>query len=636
MLAEPAVETSVEGTGREASVDTQPRHATRSTINGRADVNYSVKYHPMDEVTRPKRAARITGSRPPTSFADTSDEEEPELSDGESSDDEEPSESSDTPTTRAPDPRAVRHSSRAEAQKQVNYSNAHHPQDWAIQGLRRSAKRKRRSLSSDKPQKKTKKQAAPASPIALSSDMTSDSDSDDDDEDDEPPASHRPTDPPSPSRSQAGSPDAYHVDTDDVDAQCPKGNSPPPLPRGESSSVSVDAIIEGSHITQRHRSSRAATEQSEPDEPNIEDPETDFAKKSTAEIGDAMSALMDGVATPNATISHSTGSDHATPDVPMIAQPPATMPTALVTPASMAAPNTVCTQAKTQRAINRQYMATQPNPSHDDEDFRKPDQARPFHSDEDLQKPDQARSSNRNEDIQNPKLTDSLGQPSFKVSTASVRSTTSSDPGDRDTSPEEQQDDGFSDASRQAMRDASEQAARTARAKDVTHQLSSGILSQTHTSQRNGDSGSSSVSRQVSRDTLPDQPDSSFFEAAMAGAQTHSQPDHDDDSQGLFNYRFSELPFSERECSDTSASQEQPSSNGQHSRDVADGVGHHPPIDIANAEQPGGSDQPVQHHSQSSTTLPKSTDMEDQDGAAGKAAALTLSEDSRLLEFSGA
>lgn len=626
MFAEPAVETSVEGTGREASVDTQRRHATRSTRNGRADVNYSAKYHPMDEVTRPKRAARITGSRPPTSFADTSDEEEPELSDGESSDEGEPSEGSGTPTTRAPDPRAVRHSSRAEAQKQVNYSKAHHPQDWAIRGFRRSAKRKRRSLSSDKPQKKPKKQAAPASPIALSSDKTSDSDSDD--EDDEPPASHPPTDPPSPSRSQAGSPDVYHVGSDDVDAQSPKVNSPPPLPRGESSSVSVDAIIQGSHITQKHRSSQAAPEQSEPDEPNIEDPETDFAKKSTAEIGDAMSALMDGVATPNATNSHSTSSDHATPGVPIIAQPPATMPTALVTPASMAAPNTVCTQAKTQRAINRQYMATQPNPSYNDEDLRKPDQARPFHSDEDLQKLDQARSSNSNEDIQNPRLTESLGQPSFKVSTASVRSTTSSDPGDRDTSPEEQQDGGFNDASRQAMWDASEQAARTARAKDVTHQLSSGILSQTHTSQRIGDTGSSSVSRQVSRDTLPDQPGSSFFEEAMAGAQTHSQPDHDDDSQGLFNYRFSELPVSERDRSDTSASQGQPSSDDQHSCDVADGVDHHPLIDIANAEQP------VKQQSQSSATIPRSTDTEDHGDAAVKAAALTYSEDNRLLEFS--
>lgn len=634
MLAEPAVESSVEGTGRETSVDTQPRHATRSTRNGRADVNYSAKYHPMDEVTRPKRAARITGSRPPTSFADTSDEEEPELSDGESSDDEEPSEGSDTPTTRAPDPRAVRHSSRAEAQKQVNYSKAHHPQDWAIEGFRRSAKRKRRSLSSDKPQKKPKKQATPASPIALSSDKTSDSDSDD--EDDEPPANHPQTDPPSPSRSQAESPNAYRVNSEDVGAQSPKRNSVPPLPRDETSFNRADAIIQGSFISSKRHSSQAATEQPDCGKQAIDGPETNFEKKSTAEIGDAMSALMDGVATPNATNSHSTSSGHATPDVPVIAQPPATMPTALVTPASMAAPNTVCTQAKSQRAINRQYMATQPNPSHNDEDFRKPDQARPFLSDEDLQKPDQTRSSNKNEDIQNPKLTESLDQPSFKVSTASVRSTTSSDPGDRDTSPEEQQDGGFIDASRQAMRDASEQAARTARAKDVTHQLSSGILSQTHTSQRNGDSGSSSVSRQVSRDTLPDQPGSSFFEEAMAGAHTHSQPDRDDDPQGLFDYRFSELPISERERSDTSSYQEQPSSDGQLTRDVTDAVDHHLPVDTANTEQPGGSGPPVHHQSQSSTTLPKSTDTTDQDDGVGKAAALTLSEDSRLLEFSGA
>lgn len=628
MLAEPAVETSVEGTGREASVDTQPRHATRSTRNGRADVNYSAKYHPMDEVTRPKRAARITGSRPPTSFADTSDEEEPELSDGESSDDEEPSEGSDAPTTRAPDPRAVRHSSRMEAKKHVNYSKAHHPQDWAIRGFRRSAKRKRRSLSSDKPQKKSKKQAAPASPIALSSDETSDSDSDD--EDDEPPANHPQMDPPSPSRSQAERPNTYRVNSDGVDTQSPKRNSVPPLPREETSFNRADATIQGSFISSKWYSSQAATEQSGSDEQAIDGPETNFEKKSTAEIGDAMSALIDGVATPNATNSHSTSSDHATPDMPIIAQPPATIQAALVTPASMAVPNTVCTQAKTQRATNHPYATTQPNPSDNEKNLRKPDQARPFHSDEDLQKPDQARSSNRNEDIQSPKHTEFLGQPSIQVSTASVRSITSSDSGDRDTSPEEQQDGGFSDASRQGMRDASEQAARTARAKDVTNQLSSGILSQTHASQRNGDSGSSSVSRQVSRDTLPDQPGSSFFEEAMAGAQTNSQPNRDDDSQGLFNYRFSELPFSERERSDTSSSQGQPSSGGQHSCDIADGADHHLSVDVANAEQP------VKQQSQSSATIPRSTDTKIQGDAAGQAAALTLSEDSRLLEFSGA
>jgi hypothetical protein len=628
VLDGPAVETSVEGLGRETSVDTQPRHATRSTRNGRADVNYSQKYHPMDEVTRPRRAARITGSRPPTSFAETSDEEEPELSSGESSDADEPSEGCDTPATRMPDPRAVRHSSRAEAQKQVNYSKAHHPQDWAIEGFRRSAKRKRRSVSTDKPRKKSKKPDTPASPIALSSDKTSDSDSEDDDGDK--PSGNQPrTDAASPSRSRSRSPDGYRVEGDDVDAQSPKSNSPPPLPRGESSFNRADAIIQGSYISSERHNSQAATERSDASEPASDGPETNFDNKSTAEIGNAMSALMNSVTTPNVTTSHTISSDHATPDVPITAQPLAAMPTALVTPASMVMPNRVCTQPKTQPAINRPHVATQPksstqpDPSNIDEEILKPDQARAFSSDEELQQLDHVRP---------------LGQPSFKVSTALVQYSSSSDAGEEPTgnrgmSPEEQQHEDFSDASRQAMRDASEAAARTARAKEVANQSSSGILS--HTSRRSSDASTANVSRQVSRDTLPDQPGSSFFEEAMAGAQTHSQPGRDDDeSQGLFDYRYSELPVSERERSDTFDSQEQPSSDDQLSHNAPDGVDHRRPTDIAKTEQPGGSGQPVKQQSESSTTLPRSTDTEGQGDKAGQAAALTHSEDSALLQSS--
>ena len=632
MLEEPAVETSVEGTGREASVDTQPRHATRSTRNGRADVNYSQKYHPMDEVTRPRRAARITGSRPPTSFADTSDEEEPELSSGESSDADEPGEGLNTPATRAPDPRAVRHSSRAEAQKQVNYSKAHHPQDWAIEGFRRSAKRKRRSVSTDKPRKKNKKQDTPASPIALSSDKTSDSDSEDDDDDDKPSGNQPRTDAASPSKSRSRSPDGYRVDGDDIDAQSPKGNSPPALPRGESSFNRADAIIQGSYISSERHNSQAATERSDASEPASDGPETNFDNKSTAEIGNAMSALMNSVTTPNVTTSHTTSSDHATPDVPIIAQPLAKMLTALVTPASMVMPNKVCTQVGTQMATNRAYVAvqpkssTQPNPSNIDEDILKPYQARVSSGDEELQQLDHARP---------------LGQSSFKVSTALVQYSSSSDAGEEPTRNldmplEEQQHEEFSDASRQAMREASEHAARTARAKEVASQLSSGILSQRHDTSNSSDSGTANVSRQVSRDTLPDQPGSSFFEEAMAGAQTHSQPDRDDDPQGLFNYRFSELPVSERERSDTFGSQEQPSSDGQHSHNVSDGVDHRLPTDTAKTERPGGSDQPVKQQPESSATLLRSTDTEGQGGAIGQAAALTHSEDSALLQSSTA
>lgn len=618
MLDEPAVETSAEGTGREASVDTQPRHATRSTRNGRADVNYSQKYHPMDEVTRPMRAARITGTRPPTSFAETSDEDEPELSSGESADADEPSEGSDAPATRTrtPDPRAVRHSSRTAAQKQVNYSKSHHPQDWAIMGYRHSAKRKRRDLSPDKPRKKSKKEATAASLIALSSDNTSDDDSSDGD-DDYSPVKDPPTNTASPCRSQADSPDAYHVHGDDLDPQHPNNSSVPPLPRDETSFNRADAIIQGSYISREQHSSRAVPEQSDAGEQTNDDPETNFADKSTTDIKDAMGALIDSVATPNATNSNSTSSSHATHDVPIVVPPSATAPTALITPASMVMPNKACTQVKTQLAINRPYMATQPKPSNVDGAISTLDQARSSSSDEDLQEPGHAKA---------------LDQPSFRVSTAPVQSSSTSGAneeslGVRNPSLEEQEHDVCSDASRQAMRDASEDAARTARAKEVTTQLSSGILPQTYTSQNSSDAGSFNVSRQASRDTLPDQPGSSFFDEAMAGAHVHSQSDHDEDdavSRGLFNYRYSELPVSERERSDTSVSQEQASSGDQRGHNVSD------------TEQRRGNARPIEQSSQSSATLPGPTKTEDQGDAVGQSAAITYSEESRLLQSSSA
>lgn len=131
-------------------------HATRASRNGRAQVNYSAKYHPMDDTLRPKLAARVTGPRSlSTSVSrgrgggddETSDDSEPELlSDNESS----PSHSEgETPASRKPDPRATRHSNRAEAKKSVNYSKSHHPQDYALPGFQHRAKRgKRKSASS--------------------------------------------------------------------------------------------------------------------------------------------------------------------------------------------------------------------------------------------------------------------------------------------------------------------------------------------------------------------------------------------------------------------------------------------------------------------------------------------------------
>ncbi|KAI6836146.1 hypothetical protein KC340_g5300 [Hortaea werneckii] len=126
----------------------EPPRSTRATRSGRRNVNYDMKYHPMDEVTRPKRAAkRIPASCPPK----TSIRIDLEISDASSNtdldfpsgDDESELESknSDIELVRKPDPRATRHSVRSEARKAVNYSRKHHPQDHGLPGFQRRAKR---------------------------------------------------------------------------------------------------------------------------------------------------------------------------------------------------------------------------------------------------------------------------------------------------------------------------------------------------------------------------------------------------------------------------------------------------------------------------------------------------------------
>jgi hypothetical protein len=406
----------------------------------------------------------------------------------------------------------------------------------------------------------------------------------------------------------------------------------PPLPRDETSFNRADAIIQGSYISRERHSSHAVAEQSDSEEPNNDGPVISFANASTREIGEAMSALMNGVATPNATKSDLTSSGHANPDVPIVVAPAATAPTALVTPASMVTPNNVCTQVKTQLAINRPYMvtqlksSTQPNPSNINEEISTPDQARNSSSDELLQKLDRAKS---------------LDQPSLEISTASAQSSSNSHPsaeslGGRDPYSEKQQRDGFSDASRQAMRDASEDAARTARAKEVINQLYSGVFSQTHASQKSSDVGIASASRQVSLDTLPDDHSPSFFDEAMAGTQTHSQSDQDDDPPRLFNDGYSQLLASERERSDTSVSQEQTNSDGQHGHSVSDGVDFPLPLVPANTQQSGGRDQTGRQSSQSSATLPRLKVTEDEGGTVGHSAAITYSEENRQLQPSSA
>ncbi|KAK6391602.1 hypothetical protein LTR65_004437 [Meristemomyces frigidus] len=133
----------------------QPAHGTRASRYGKAPVDYDMKYHPMDEVTRPKRAAnRRSGSRSKSVSMkrhlddDTGDESEPSTARDEDGDEEGASEDEDDSAaenhvnpTRAPDPRASRHSARSEAQKAVNYSRKSHPQDYGLPGFQHKAKR---------------------------------------------------------------------------------------------------------------------------------------------------------------------------------------------------------------------------------------------------------------------------------------------------------------------------------------------------------------------------------------------------------------------------------------------------------------------------------------------------------------
>lgn len=102
----------------------------------------------MDKVTRPSWAARrASGSRSASiSAGETSDDSLPssaKASDGESQDSE-----VEILPARTPDPRATRRSKRAEANKAVDYSRKHHPQDYALPGYQHKARLLRRAQKS--------------------------------------------------------------------------------------------------------------------------------------------------------------------------------------------------------------------------------------------------------------------------------------------------------------------------------------------------------------------------------------------------------------------------------------------------------------------------------------------------------
>ncbi|KAI6861340.1 hypothetical protein KC338_g6639 [Hortaea werneckii] len=126
----------------------EPPRSTRAARPGRKQVNYDMKYHPMDEVTRPKRVAkRNPASCPPKTnikidleSSDGSSDIDLDLLSGEDESELE-SDNKENELVRKPDPRATRHSARSEAQKAVNYSRKHHPQDHGLPGFQRRAKR---------------------------------------------------------------------------------------------------------------------------------------------------------------------------------------------------------------------------------------------------------------------------------------------------------------------------------------------------------------------------------------------------------------------------------------------------------------------------------------------------------------
>lgn len=115
--------------GSKPPSSTQHHHTTRATIYGRADALYDARYHPMDDVTRPKHAAKVRGVSDSYNGDSSEEEEELDLPSGSGEDDTRPS----SKRRRCPEP--TRHSSRTEAHKPVNYKANVHPQDAVLREL---------------------------------------------------------------------------------------------------------------------------------------------------------------------------------------------------------------------------------------------------------------------------------------------------------------------------------------------------------------------------------------------------------------------------------------------------------------------------------------------------------------------
>lgn len=198
---QPSIEVADEDDGDGAKSTRAVRHGTRQSLYGKSEANYDMKvsrdvlwvvcnaeyrqFHPMDVVTRPKRAAmRGFTMALPGDNAET-DEESLHSSAlvGDESGDEESSDEEDVPAPRVPDPNATRHPGRVAALNTVNYSRKHHPQDHSLPGYQHKARKlknlKKRFDQTASPAPKPGRR--PHSPIVLINGDTDDGTASDED-----------------------------------------------------------------------------------------------------------------------------------------------------------------------------------------------------------------------------------------------------------------------------------------------------------------------------------------------------------------------------------------------------------------------------------------------------------------------
>lgn len=558
MLPPPHTQKSIEA--RDALTEA-PLHETRSQRHGKTNVNYSQKYHPMDDVTRPKRAQRITASRSISATGSrgesSSSDDELELSSGEGTDsertDEDVREELDEVTVRRPDPRATRHSARSEALKSVNYSKAHHPQDHSLPGYQHRAKRKKQSQRHSKP---PKKRARTVETIALSSDKVIDSDSDGDGQ----AATDTAAPPTSPPRPTVSSP-RKHLKTlgrghkqprrrtsDEDPTSEDRSTSTPKLPRDESSLNPAEAIIRGVHaVAAEHRRSKD-------DRPPPSDNSSvthGSQSQTTRALGTQMMNVLDDVETPAGTNSDPTTEDGDEEplvenlpapgfDAPAPTSPKADMSKTLITPNSVntqRAPASTNMQATFPELLkerpsltSRAAFSSQTQPS--------------------AAKPQSPLKPSRTDDE---RASSGTGQANVPTKVVPQQDVTSEARGESlQATNEEPGGLAIGD------RDFSQRRSLTPSHGRVT---------------TNSPFRTAPMSRQVSRDTLPDDGlgSSSFFRDAMAGTQSAFDREYDDDLLHTSTCGFSESQIAANGDTGTSIrSTQNAKGDGSHERsDVA-------------------------------------------------------------------